>query len=241
MATPNLGLTELTEAQSQKTVTINNALTDLDNATQGEIAFTITGNRTVTAEEFLNFSLVCNGTPGGVFDLTVPETKRFFRVENNTGVTVTVKTSGVGSDVDLLTTEAAIIYNDGANLSAEGGTGGGGGNTNYDIPVMFGGTPITVEVLGRYILGRTVDFVADFAGSVGAVETNPAATFDIDVKDDGTSIGTVSISTGGVFTFTTVGGSAKSVISGSKLEFVAPASVDANIVDITLTLLGDTT
>lgn len=110
----------------------------------------------------------------------------------------------------------------------------------YDIPLSFSGTPDGGALIGKLIVVRDITFAANFSGSVGHVGTNPDATFAIDVQDDGVSIGTISISTGGVFTFTTSGGTAKTVASGSRIEFYAPTNSPAEetIADIAATLLG---
>lgn len=124
----------------------------------------------------------------------------------------------------------------------------GGGTSSYDVPVVFGGVPAAGEVIARYTMVRTIDFAANFAGSVGTVETVPDATFAIDirVKDDtvspatDTSIGTVSISTAGIYTFTTAGGSAKQITPGQKFEAIAPSDspAEASIDGISFMLLG---
>lgn len=110
----------------------------------------------------------------------------------------------------------------------------------YDVPLSFAGTPDAGALMGKLIAVREVDFEANFAGSAGHVGTNPAATFEIDVQDDGVSIGTISISTGGVFTFTTTGGTAKTVAVGSRIEFYASSDspAEATIADIAVTLKG---
>ena len=108
----------------------------------------------------------------------------------------------------------------------------------YDLGLSFAGTPIASEVMGRLSIPRLVVMSADLAGSVGHVGVNPAAPFAIDVQDDGASIGTITISTAGVFTFTSAGGAAVNIAAGSLVTFHAPASADASIVDISATLFG---
>ena len=95
-------------------------------------------------------------------------------------------------------------------------------------------------LMGKLIAVRDIAFEANFSGSAGHVGTNPDATFDIDVKDDGVSIGTISVSTGGAFTFTTTSGTAKTVAAGSRIEFTAPANspAEATVADIAATLKG---
>lgn len=110
----------------------------------------------------------------------------------------------------------------------------------YDIPLSFSGTPTAGQRMGKLMVVRDVAFAANFSGSAGHVGTNPAATFAIDVQDDGVSIGTISVSTGGVFTFTTVSGTSKTVANGSRLEFYAPANspAEATVANIAATLKG---
>ena len=56
------------------------------------------------------------------------------------------------------------------------------------------------------------------------IGTNPAASLELSVKDDGTEIGTITIATSGAFTFATTGGDPKTVAAGSLLTVVAPAT-----------------
>lgn len=110
----------------------------------------------------------------------------------------------------------------------------------YDLPMSFAGTPGGGELLGMLSIVRDLEFAANFAGSVGHVGTNPDATYEIDVQDDGVSIGTISISTAGAFTFTTTSGTAKSVASGSLIEFIGSSDSPAEetISNISATLKG---
>jgi len=116
-------------------------------------------------------------------------------------------------------------------VSASGGA--------YDFGIAFGGTPAASEVMGRLSLPRTTTCPANFAGSAGHVGANPAAAFDIDVQDDGVSIGTISIATDGSFTFATTGGLEQVIAGGSLVTFIAPAAVDATLIDISATLIGN--
>jgi hypothetical protein len=125
MATSNLGLVEVTAAQTQKEVTINNALEKLDQATQGNISITITANRVLTATEFTeNFFFNLGGSSPGAFNLDLPATgtptyARFFCVRNNTGSTATVRANnGSGGTDSLATGTTRLYYSDGTNLFA---------------------------------------------------------------------------------------------------------------------------
>jgi hypothetical protein len=125
MATPNLGIAVPVEAQANKSLTIADALAALDEATQGATPLVITGATTVTAAEFTGgVSLELTGTPGAPFNLTVPATRRLFRVLNSTDDIATVKATGTGSTVDVPVGIARLLYCDGAgdNIFEEGVT-----------------------------------------------------------------------------------------------------------------------
>ena len=134
----------------------------------------------------------------------------------------------------------ALVYTDGtaAGLFAvSSGIGGGGGGALYDLGFYYaGGPPGASELMFKWAATRNVELAADMAGSFGDIGTNPTAQFDMDVTQDGASIGTISVATDGTFTFTTAGGTAKQIAAGERLEIVAPASADATAADIALTL-----
>jgi hypothetical protein len=80
----------------------------------------------------------------------------------------------------------------------------------YDIGFFYGGGPPgSSELIFKHVAARDFQLPGNFFASEGHVGTNPTATFDMDVQLEGVSIGTISVSTGGVFTFTTTSGTAK--------------------------------
>lgn len=197
-------------------------------------------------------------------------TRGMFAVVNNTSYSITVQRSGQALTAPtLISGNNGVFLYDGTNVYAAGstvsslgdltdldiaspapaanqhlefdGTKWVAGDIPYDIPISFSGTPTTSgQLLGKLILPRTVTFNANFSGSFGNVGTNPSITYDIDVKASGTTIGTISISVGGAFTFSTVGGVSKTIAAGSRIEFYAPegSPTDWTISDIAATLLG---
>lgn len=114
----------------------------------------------------------------------------------------------------------------------------GGGNAYYDIRAGFNATPTSSQVLDTIMVGRALTLPANLTGSLGKIGTNPTASFVISVKDDGTEIATITISTSGTFTFATASGTSKTVAAGSVLTFVGPASADATAANATWTVLG---
>lgn len=109
----------------------------------------------------------------------------------------------------------------------------------YDIPVAFPGTPSAGQLLGLAVIptGRTVEIAADFAGAAGgAPVANPTADYAIDIQNDGASIGTVTIGTGGAFTFVTAGNTAKTIAGGSVISAIGADPADGTLDGVFFTL-----
>ena len=120
--------------------------------------------------------------------------------------------------------EGMRLYDESLNLSLIYNGTGWVGAVPYDLRGGFSATPTANQVLGRHAVVRDLFFPANFFGSVGFVGTNPGSNMNIDVRDDGVSVGTVSISTSGIVTFSSSSGLPVTIAAGSLLTFVAPAS-----------------
>lgn len=214
---------------------LGNALTD-----QYPVDFS-SGNVTLNSTQYRSaYTFKPSGALGAARTLIVPAIKRPFVFHNSDATyTVTLKKTN-GASPETATTIAVAPgeifygYTDGTATGLFGAviaasTGGGGGDPNsglyYDFGCWMESAPATASlVIGRVKIGRNITVPANMSGASGTAGTNPAATFDIDVKDDGVTIGTVSISTGGAFTFTTTSGTSKSIAAGSEIRFTAPAN-----------------
>lgn len=111
---------------------------------------------------------------------------------------------------------------------------------HYRIGFFFTATPTASEVLAMHVVTQAITIPANFGtpDSKGAVGTNPTASFALDVKKNGSSIGTITISTGGAFTFATGSGTAKSVSVGDVIQVVAPSTPDTTVANVAITLVG---
>lgn len=98
--------------------------------------------------------------------------------------------------------------------------------------------PTSNQILLDWLFPEAVTFADEFVGSVASVGVNPTATFAINVQKNGSSVGSISISTAGVATFTTTG-TTVSFAAGDVLTLVAPASVDATIARLRITMKGN--
>lgn len=158
-----------------------------------------------------------------------------------TALTASKMTIG-GTDGDVIVDDAAgesvTITKWTSKRATLSDIGIGAGSSSYDIRFGFTTTPTTDQIIDVIMIGRNITLPANLAGSLGNVGTNPTASFDLLLKDDGTTIATINIATDGSFTFTTVGGTAKSIAAGSILTLVAPTTVDATVANMTMTILG---
>lgn len=116
----------------------------------------------------------------------------------------------------------------------------------YSFGLSIVSTPTASEVLLLHIAAEAFTIPANFAtpDSKGACGTNPTASFAIDVQrqvnatGSFTTIGTITISTGGAFTFATASGTSKSIAVNDVLKFVAPSSADSTAANIAITIKG---
>lgn len=95
------------------------------------------------------------------------------------------------------------------------------------------------ETVWRFNFTRSVDYLANFLGSYGSVDTNPAATWTGLVKKNGSNIGTIVVTTGGVVSFTTSGGASQSFAASDVMTVIGPASADASIAGLAVTFAGE--
>jgi hypothetical protein len=106
------------------------------------------------------------------------------------------------------------------------------------VSFFFTTTPTASEVLALYVAADAFTLPANLSGSKVNVGTNATATFALDLQQNGTTIGTISIATSGTATLTTTSGTAKSVAVGDVLKVVAPATPDTTIANVAINIKG---
>lgn len=111
------------------------------------------------------------------------------------------------------------------------------GNSVYDIALNVYGQPNTAnDLLASFTAPRAVSIAAGAAG-VATCNTAPAAALTLPIKVNGAQVGTVSFSaasTSGTVNFT----SAVNMSTGQILTLFNPATPDATIQDISVTIAG---
>ncbi len=113
----------------------------------------------------------------------------------------------------------------------------------YDLVCSLVGKPGAGATVLIFTAVRAVTLPANFSGSYGSVGTANTSTAVYTVKNGSTTIGTVTLTTGGspvtvTFTFATTGGTSKSLAAGDRLTVIAPGSQDATLSDVGFTLAG---
>jgi len=158
---------------------------------------------------------------------------------------LTTSSSNGGVEVDLngsaVVTGASKLNFSGTGITV---TNPGGGQANitltpyYRVGAFATTSPSANEVLLLHPATDAFTLAANLAGSVVKVGSNPAATFALSVTKNGTTVGTISISTSGVVTLTTTGGTTVVFAAGDLLSIVAPATPDASIANLAISLRG---
>lgn len=158
MATPHLLLDHIVGSQTNKETTANAGFDALDNAINDDLAITITGDYVLT-DALLRGSVFfrLTGTPGAPFVFSLPTGQnRLFCIFNLSDSTALVEVFNSGTDVvEIAPGTGRVLFTDGSDLYALGGTGTGG--------AAGGGSDISVSTVTdvSYLMSD-----ADFAGGI---------------------------------------------------------------------------
>lgn len=115
--------------------------------------------------------------------------------------------------------------------------GSGSAEITYSVPFGFTQAPLPSEILLLHVFAEPVAFPTNWDGARASIGTNPAAPFTLDVRKNGTSVGSISVATGGATSFTS--GGAVTFAAGDLLSIIAPSSADAAIANCAFTLKGN--
>lgn len=129
--TSNTGIEKIGSGEQAGTwgTTTNTNFDIIDDALNGVLTLTISGNTTLTTDDGTVSNghhkvLLLSGTPSGAFNLTIDpnDQQKWYFISNNTGQTATIKQGGgSGSTVSMATGTSAIVYADGTGSNANVG------------------------------------------------------------------------------------------------------------------------
>lgn len=160
----------------------------------------------------------------GTFNSTGPTLTRtsvHFSSNSNAAVSFAAGTKRVFmvvSATDYAALLARVTANEAAITALQGKA------MTYRVGLFWTTALTSNEVILLHTFSEAATFADDFAGSIGDVGANPASSFVLDVQKNGSSIGSITISTGGSFTFATTGGTAAFAV-GDQLKIVGPSTV----------------
>lgn len=242
-----LNIPEVGATQNNKTITINNAINALEQAAN---AFLVVGSigsgpATITETQAVRNQLFRLQGASANFDFEIPstinlnDTKRVFAVRNETSYVATVKAStGSGAEVELAAGKQGLFYCDNEDIlliALSSDT-----TAVYDFGFYYNGLPPDNAELMKLVAVRAFEIADDFAGSRGHVAVNPTSSAVFTVSKNGSSIGTITVSTLGAFTFATTGGTV-SMAAGDRLTITAPTPQDATLANVSIMIAGTRT
>lgn len=243
--TPILAIPQVDQSQNNKYLTINDLTGLFEQALNKLLDSNTTGSLVLTEAQYTRFAVFKARGRSANFDITFPNTggnittrERVFFVWNaDTTWTATVKAASTpGTTVTLTPGQIAICYQNGVDTIALFTSTAG--SQPYDVGFFTPGALTATQKMMIFIFTRTVNFAGNWAGSKFRNGTNPTATAVLDVQKNGSSIGSISISTSGVATFTTSAGAAQVFNAGDYISVLAPASPDASLADVSVTFQG---
>jgi len=135
---------------------------------------------------------------------------------------------GLGTTAGTVEVPVLLATSTTAGVMLAIGAGGGGGNGVYDLVLGFTG-PISASVLDWILVGRAC-FIDNAAPGEAFARTLPSADWTADIQKNGTGVGTVTISSAGVVTWSIA--SDISLAAGDRIELVAPDPADGTIEDV---------
>lgn len=176
----------------------------------------------------------------GAFQVNVPTEQRIFYVDNVSGVTVTIDTTGGASTAVTIPSNSLfqieqITAGDFKILDQQESTVSA--NRPFDLAAYFPGKFNVSQLILKYVYPRTVTIGLNFPLSQGHYGTAPAGAVTFEVEKNGTTIGNITFSSASqTATFTST--VAQVFNAGDVLEITAPATTDSAGADISFTLAG---
>lgn len=226
--TPRLRLPELTVGQAGKEVTVNESHRILDALVQSVVIDKDLADAPADPADG-DMYIVAAGSSSGDEWAGHEDDVAYF--ESSAWV---YHTPEAGWRVYVDDEATSYVYDGGAWNAVESMVG----VNSYDISISKAGKPDAGEMLARIVFVRSVSFEDDFSGSQGSSGVAADATAIVSIKKNGAEVGTATWSAAGSTAAFATGGGGVSFVAGDVLTFIAPASQDATLEDIGITLKG---
>jgi hypothetical protein len=239
-----LAIPQVGAAQNNKYITINNAVAALEGATQARYNNTTAGTGiTISEADAVAYVYYRVSGASANFDLTFPATvdgnttQRFIAVFNADATYDCTITSGGVDEVIIGPGEGALVFIYGNSVVAISIQAAVITSYPYDFGGYVPGLPGVGEEVFKFVAVRAITLADDFAGSYGHAGVNPTSTATFTVAKNGSTVGSIVISTGGTFTFSTTGAGV-SLAAGDRLSVTSPSPQDATLSNVAFTFAG---
>ena len=241
MSSPNLAIPHIAAAQNQKEVTANDAFDRLDEAITGRLQLDFaSGDITLTASQFRrHVAFAAIGVIAGR-ELLLPAIRRLFLVENTAGGAALAVRQG-STTVTVPAGASQLLHTTGTTgglvAAAPASQEAGAATAPFDIALYFPGQPEAAERLLKLEVARGFSLPADLAGSRGHADTPATAVAELAILKNGAAAGSITFAAASQdAAFSLAGG--LGLVPGDRLELVAPATQDATLAGLALTLIG---
>ena len=240
MSTANLAIPHIAAAQNQKEVTANDAFDRLDEAITGRLTVDLAASDvTLTASQFRRHVAFAAANVASGRELVLPAIRRLVLVDNTAGAAVLVVRQG-STTVSVPAGGLQLLHTTGTTgglVAAAPATQAGAAAAPVDLAVYFPGQPEASERLLKLEVARGFSLPPDLAGSRGHADTAATAAAELAILKNGASVGTVTFAAASQdAAFSLAGGLA--LVPSDRLELVAPATQDATLAGLALTLIG---
>jgi hypothetical protein len=236
----NLNVPQLSGGMANPETTVNDATAAIDAAVTETLVVDLTNSVSLSAAQYrsaFRFSI----TPTGASKtLTLPAVKRMVYIGNDGTLTFAVVKGS--TSINLAAASGGFFYTDGTTngliqLSASS-SGGGSSSTNpFDIGVYIPGLPLASAIVFRYNVLRAFTWPINLTGSVFNARVAATATAAFLIKQNGSTIGTLSFAAAATVPTVTFSAAVTFAVN-DVITITAPGSVDATLADIAFDFFG---
>jgi hypothetical protein len=234
----NLNAPALVGGQANPETTTNDAIGALDAALTETVTVDVSADVSMSATVFRS-AIRFSATPvGSGKKLTLPAVKRLVYVGNDGANDLIVKRGS--TEITVASAEGGFFYVDATTnglVQLSSGGGGGGGAAAADLGIFISGKPGAASKVLRFNVIRAFTLPSSLTGSSFTAGTAATASSVFTIKNNGSSIGTITFAAAGSVG-TVSFSSTVNFVATDLIEVVAPTSQDATLADVALNFLG---
>lgn len=230
-ATANLAITYIQAAQTQKEVTANASFDRIEDALTENLAVSVSaGSATPTAEQIRAMAIMqISGATTAGRTVTWPLVKRPFVAALDAGSTQPVSIVRGGKSFLIYPGCSLHLYADGTTNGLQRIGEFGPRETTHWVR----GVPSNGEIIARWQVREACTLLPDLLGWDAEADTAATATTVLEVRKNGSQVGTLTWAAAGtVPTLATTGNAAVSFAAQDFIDIKGPATADATLADI---------